>query len=375
MKDFIREKDIECVASHLTKKRVDAAISKLRLDLTQTQQNLRQLIQDQCTIKNTLLRARYLRGIGLTDALMLSRLNPRFETEQRLLEHSVHKRSFEASLLEESARVMASKITAEGATYFRQVRRVHSLKQELQVEVAKLQALGQRCQHLDALKLERLRLEKSKLLTQGKVRALEEELETPMHVHRWRFLEGTNPELAQLLKMMQSLRGRLIVKIAAFQRCQATAEQFRENVASLARHVRNASVAEHDDAVLFFEQVLRQKTKQLSQLEQLISGQKGDVEGRRCDVGAVRAQLNDTKGDYFYRKKQSDQLRAQSMIQKKSTEPPLVPTKQRFIGGGFAVAASADRVFPIAPTPLIDTQVTAVIVPKLPNALRLLPKG
>jgi hypothetical protein len=142
--------------------------------------------------------------------------------------------------------------------------------------------------------------------------------------------------------MTQSLRGRLIVKIVAFQRCQATAEQLHEKVASPTRHVRNASVSEHEDDIQFFEQVLRQKTKQL------ISGQKGDVESRRCDVETVRAQLNDT--DYFYRKKQSGQLRAQSMIQRKGAEQPLVPTKQKFIGGGFAVAASADRVLPIAPT-------------------------
>jgi hypothetical protein len=192
MKDFIRQKDIECVASHLTKKGIDSAISKLKIDLTETQQQLQQRIQEQCTIENTLLRARYLRDVALTDALMLSRLNQRFETEQRLLEHSMRKRSFETSLLQESAKVMSSKIAAEGATYVQQVRQVNSLKQELHAEVAKLQILKQRCQHFDALKLERLRLEKSELLTQGKVRVLEEEFETGMHVHRWWFLKGTN---------------------------------------------------------------------------------------------------------------------------------------------------------------------------------------
>jgi hypothetical protein len=321
------------------------------------------------------LRARYLRDVALADVLQLQRLNQRFGTDQRLLGHSVHRLSFECSLLNEKTRILVSRISAEGETYVRLVRRVKDLKGELRHEVAKYQNLRQRAQHLSALKLEQLRLDKSKLLTQGKVRALEEELETPMHVHRWRFLEGTNPELAQLLKMTQSLRGRFIVKIATLQRFQAVADELRLRVEILTRHLHDVSSTEHEAAVQFFEQLLRQKTKQLAELEQLIDGQKGDVEGRKSTVDLMRTQLNDTKGDYFSRKKQFDQLRAQSQAQRKSDAGPIIQSRLRFVGGGFAVAASADRALTNRPESLLALPRPPVVVPKVDTVAKLMPKG
>ena len=43
-------------------------------------------------------------------------------------------------------------------------------------------------------------------------RALEEELENPMNVHRWRKLEGSDPSTYELIQKIQALQKRLITK-------------------------------------------------------------------------------------------------------------------------------------------------------------------
>lgn len=45
-----------------------------------------------------------------------------------------------------------------------------------------------------------------------KVKALSEELENPLNVHRWRKLEGSDPAMYELIQKVQVLQKRLIGK-------------------------------------------------------------------------------------------------------------------------------------------------------------------
>jgi hypothetical protein len=45
-----------------------------------------------------------------------------------------------------------------------------------------------------------------------KVKALSEELENPLNVHRWRKLEGSDPSTYEMIQKIQTLQKRLIAK-------------------------------------------------------------------------------------------------------------------------------------------------------------------
>jgi len=45
-----------------------------------------------------------------------------------------------------------------------------------------------------------------------KVKALSEELENPLNVHRWRKLEGSDPSTYEMIQKIQTLQKRLITK-------------------------------------------------------------------------------------------------------------------------------------------------------------------
>jgi len=59
---------------------------------------------------------------------------------------------------------------------------------------AKLSIAQSKNDKIPQLKKEVLHLQKELLEERTKVKALSEELENPMNVHRWRKLEGTDPE-------------------------------------------------------------------------------------------------------------------------------------------------------------------------------------
>lgn len=56
------------------------------------------------------------------------------------------------------------------------------------------------------LRQEVFHLERDLTRERLKSKALEEELQNPMNIHRWRKLEGTDPELYELLQKMQLLQ-------------------------------------------------------------------------------------------------------------------------------------------------------------------------
>ena len=125
------------------------------------------------------------------------------------------------------------------------------MKKELTCEVKKIEKLRNKSQHSNMLKSESLRLEKAKLMEQGKVRALEEELETPMMIHRWRFLEGTNPESANLIKMSHALRSKIMLKISTLSRYREYVKEWEEKLKTQQSHLHQTSINEHKETIKF----------------------------------------------------------------------------------------------------------------------------
>jgi hypothetical protein len=93
--------------------------------------------------------------------------------------------------------------------------------------------------HQRGLMLEQIWLQKSLLQESGKCRALKDILEKPINVHGWRFLKGTSPELAQLLRMAHEIRDCLMLKICVLQRLMADRDKLKAQVKVLDIHLLN----------------------------------------------------------------------------------------------------------------------------------------
>merc|ERR1712023_301628 len=66
--------------------------------------------------------------------------------------------------------------------------------------------------NLETLRNEVYQLQRELLQERTKVKALSEELENPMNVHRWRKLEGSDPHMYELIQKVRTLQKRLIQK-------------------------------------------------------------------------------------------------------------------------------------------------------------------
>merc|ERR1711953_1229472 len=70
----------------------------------------------------------------------------------------------------------------------------------------------QQAENIDELKKMVYHLQRELLQERTKVKALSEELENPMNVHRWRKLEGSDPAMFELIQKVRQLQKRLIAK-------------------------------------------------------------------------------------------------------------------------------------------------------------------
>ena len=80
------------------------------------------------------------------------------------------------------------------------------LKRSIRELTTELSAIRGSVSNMETLRNEVYQLQRELLQERTKVRALSEELENPMNVHRWRKLEGSDPatyELVQKIHMLQ----------------------------------------------------------------------------------------------------------------------------------------------------------------------------
>jgi len=83
--------------------------------------------------------------------------------------------------------------------------KISDLKCELRIEKGK-------AAQIDDLRKEVFSLSNALQKERLQVKALSEELENPLNYHRWRKLEGTDPDTWELLNKIQTLQKRLIKK-------------------------------------------------------------------------------------------------------------------------------------------------------------------
>jgi predicted RNase H-like nuclease (RuvC/YqgF family) len=83
--------------------------------------------------------------------------------------------------------------------------RISSLKRELIIARSQVSCIPD-------LKREVYQLNKELMEVKTKIKALHEELKNPMNVHRYRKLEGTDPETYEMIMKIQTLQRRLIAK-------------------------------------------------------------------------------------------------------------------------------------------------------------------
>lgn len=369
-KKTIKEKDEQCITSHIQRMEYGEQSQQLKRDIEKMNDDIRQLQLASTTLLNTNMRSRYLLDVAEKDIFKLKCVNQESKTQYNLLEKQVHDRIYSLDLLKEKIVLIEGRLKAEAATYVQKCRQVEDLKKELKNEVNKKADLMDRSKHSNYLRTECRNLEKGILFQQGRVRALEDELETPMNIHRWRFLEASNPELLNLLKMTQELRNKLMERLYRISKLKAVREDKKKLLEREMRKVGSQTQDDGEEEIKELEEQLEAKTKQLNEIQTELASRGQNMEELKKSVEELRGELNSTKSSYFYEKKKVNKIRASA--QSKTEE--LSPNTAKFIGGGFPVSSVPSTAQSVS---ALDNKTPKnIIIPKVTNSRpsKVLPK-
>lgn len=175
----------------------------------------RNLSETQNSLKNSCEESKALRGSVAT-------LDKHRETQQKELDVMKHdrdvlssqlvRRNQECALLYEKIKIQQKILNQGQAEYRDRVKEIKMLKLKLTAHAQELASLREAASSIDRLKHEVQSVGRELMYERTKVKALSEELENPMNVHRWRQLKGSDPTMYELIQKVQVLQRRLIAK-------------------------------------------------------------------------------------------------------------------------------------------------------------------
>ena len=369
-KQLIKEKDTECLQTHIKRAELLEAIDNEQKEKEQLEKKFKETNIEITTLENMKMRTRYLLEVAEKDIIKMKTTIKGYDTEFKLLQNRVHEKHYETEILREKINLISGHLNATASTYDKKVKSVEDLKKELMFEVSKKKQLLGRCKHEKFLRTEMMNLEKGLIFQQCRAKALEEELETPMNVHRWRFLESSNPEMMNLIKMSQSLRNTLMLKLTRMDRLKQQKAKAEEDVKLSRRRLGSRNTQESEQEIKELQYQLEQQNEQLKEIMAEISSKEPTVELRKKNAEEVREELSNTKRSFFAEKKKVNSIRASSMVKK-----PINETEQKFIGGGFSVSQANTTSQSISS--LDSKMLGAIVIPKVTNSKpqKINPKG
>merc|ERR1711939_1052041 len=204
---------------------------------------------------------------------------------------------------------------------------------KLDLHIAKQQAVN-----IDDLKKEVYHLQRELLQERTKVKALSEELENPMNVHRWRKLEGSDPATYELIQKIQTLQKRLIAKTEEVVEKDLLISEKEKLYVELKNILARQPGPEVAEQLSVYQTNLREKTKQMKAMAAELNMYQAQVNEYKFEIERLTRELQDVKKKYFEQKRREQQNRDVPGGGKQQMRTGTVQqTAQRFTGGGFSL--------------------------------------
>jgi len=257
----------------------------------------------------------------------------RVTTERDILGTQLVRRNDELTLLHEKTKLQQSTMMKGEEHYKARQDDIRVMKLELSKMRREKRILLQSVKSCDEVRRQVFTTQRELLRERTRCRALEEELENPMNIHRWRRLEGSDPSSFELIQQVHALQKRLIQKTEEIAGKEFTIAEKETVYIELREILARQPGPEAAEQLHEFQRSLKTKTKQLKRLSAELNITEASMASQNVEIAKLNADLRDYKQKYLELKKR-EQREAQPLIH----EAMIKPTRKdgpKFAGGGF----------------------------------------
>uniref|UniRef100_A0A8C9UZJ6 Cilia and flagella associated protein 58 n=1 Tax=Scleropages formosus TaxID=113540 RepID=A0A8C9UZJ6_SCLFO len=307
LKEEINGKEAALMREHLEFQRVEKDKEALKAELQkmkQQAQETKQFIDNQEAEERKLLKI-----IADADA---ERLRQKKELDQVISERDILgtqlvRRNDELALLYEKIKIQQSILNKGEVQYNQRVEDIRLLKMEIKKLRREKSILTKTMSNVEGLRREVYHMQKELLKEQTRCKALEEELENPLNVHRWRKLEASDPSTYELIQKIHSLQRRLITKSEEVVEKELLLQEKEKLYVELKRILARQPGPEAAEQLQIYQQTLREKTKQLKALSSELTMYETQTQEYKYEIERLAQELQNVKKKYLTQKRKEQQ--------------------------------------------------------------------
>ncbi|KAK3094779.1 hypothetical protein FSP39_006145 [Pinctada imbricata] len=338
LKEEIQSKEAALMKEHFEHQRVEKDKENLRMELNRQKQQAQEskaYIEAQEAEERKLLKI-----IAEADA---ERVRQKKELDQVISERDILgtqlvRRNDELALLYEKIKIQQSTLNKGEIQYNQRLEDIRVLKLEIKKLRRANAILEKRVANVKDLRLEVYHIQRELLRERTRCKALEEELENPMNIHRWRKLEGSDPSTYEQIQKIHTLQKRLISKTEEVVEKELLIQEKEKLYLELKHILARQPGPEVAEQLTIYQQTLKEKTKQMKAMSSELNMYESQVNEYKYEIERIARELQEVKKKYFMQKKKEQQAKERDRALAQAGAPVIQPQRTdgpRFTGGGF----------------------------------------
>merc|ERR1719277_1330063 len=258
-------------------------------------------------------------------------------SERNILGTQLIRRNEELALLYEKIKIQESTLKKGEVQYKNRLDANKQTKDAIAQLKADLNVTQQQAESIEELKKEVYHLQRELLQERTKVKALSEELENPMNVHRWRKLEGSDPAMYELIQKVRTLQKRLIGKTEEVVAKDLEIQEKERLHRELTQILEKQPGPEVMEQLEVYQENYAAKVKQMKSMGAELYTYQAQVGDYKDEIERITKELQEVKKKFFDQKKKEQNQQDHQRGDTRAVHPRPVP-QARFVGGGFNLA-------------------------------------
>ncbi|KAF6209505.1 hypothetical protein GE061_015252 [Apolygus lucorum] len=258
----------------------------------------------------------------------------KFQREMGVINTMLDRRLVELGLLYEKVDLMNNMLRQGEHQYKERTEDIRLLKLEVTRLRYQNQVLQATYKNMADLRHEIYHLNRDLATERQKCHALQEELETPINFHRWRVLEGTDPDKRNLIDKVQILQKKLLKEIEnralekeRFKDLEAVYTQMKKKLINLP----GSDVVEELNGT---KKALKDKTDENRIFAATLSAYEGEIQDYKYRIEKLQKQYDELRTKFFNEKRIQDREKMRRFEARQASQPQVSEGKAA-LGGGF----------------------------------------
>ena len=302
----------------LVKERLDMKQEKAKKDQAsgEVSRTKQRLDQQECVIQTQDLEIRRLNATMKQmddEGLDQKKEYDQIVNERDVLGAQLIRRNDEIALLQERMKMQEATLKKGEIQYQERLGDIRLLSIKFQDLKREINAKQETPSHDDHISRDLAKKEKELLEEKIKVKALSDELENPLNVHRWRKLGGSDPATFELVQKIEILQKRLIKKTEQVMEKDAIIQEHEKAFTSLKKHLDRQPDTSVVDKLSVSENEVREKERQMRAMAGELNMNQTLVSEYRKEIDRLNHELHDMKHKYFEQKKKEAAMKEREL--------------------------------------------------------------